>query len=160
MNDKKTNKIQLTQEGLAELRQELDKLLTVDLPKVVERVSIARDHGDLSENSEYKSARDDKDIIDSRISQIEAILSKAEVVEKTNCDQSVGIGSVVTVYQKDKPKVKYTYTLVGEFESNLETGKVSSVSPIGKALMHSSKGDEVLVKAPVGEITYVVESIR
>lgn len=162
MNNKKDKgaTIKLTEAGYEELKTELDELVEEKLPKAIERVAEAREYGDLSENSEYHNARDDKDLIDKRIAEIENILEKAEIVKKTRSKSEVGMGSKVVVYLKSKKSKKRTLQIVGEYESNLSEGKISSASPLGKALIGHKKGDEVTYQAPAGEITYIIEEIK
>lgn len=160
MNDNnQQNTIKLTESGYEELKAELEELVNEKLPKAIERVSEAREYGDLSENSEYHNARDDKDLIDKRISEIENILEKAEVVKTTSSKSQVGMGSKVTVHLKSKKSKKRTLQIVGEYESDLSEGKISSASPLGKALIGHKKSDEVTYEAPAGKITYVIEDI-
>ena len=162
MNDKKqkNNTIQLTQAGYEELKAELQELVDEKLPKAIERVTEAREYGDLSENSEYHDARDDKDLIDKRIAEIENILEKAQVVKNTRSKSKIGMGSKVVVHLKDKKSKKKTLQIVGEYESDPVEGKISSASPLGKALMGHKKKDEVTYQAPAGEITYIIEDIK
>lgn len=152
--------IELTKEGLEELKAELKDLNEVKLPQVVERVAIAREKGDLSENSEYKAARDDKDIVDARIVEIEEILAKAVVVKSTKSKTSVGVGSIVTLHLKDNKSKKFTFRIVGDYEADPEDGKISSSSPVGRALINHQKGDEITVKAPAGEVIYIIDQIK
>lgn len=157
MTDKK---IQLTADGLEELKAELDELTNVKLPKIVERVANAREKGDLSENADYQSARDEQTLTHARMSDVERVIENATVVKQTTSHQKIGMGSTTVVMIKGNTKKTYTYHMVGEFESDPEEGKVSIVSPIGKALMNKRKGDEVIVKAPAGNIVYVVKEIK
>ncbi len=160
MNDNhQTATIKLTESGYEELKAELNQLVNEELPRAIERVAEAREYGDLSENSEYHNAREDKDLIDKRISEIENILEKAEIVKKTRSKSEVGMGSQVTVHLKSKKSKKKTLQIVGEYESDLSEGKISSASPLGKALIGHKKSDEVTYKAPAGEITYIIEDI-
>lgn len=154
-----TNQIELTKEGLAELQEELRELEEIKLPEAIDRVALAREHGDLSENAEYHSARDDKELIETRIDQIKAVLEKAVVVKNTRSSQHVGIGSVVVI-QKKGGKTKQTITIVGEFEADPAVGKVSSSSPLGKALLKKKVGDSIKVEAPVGIIEYTVLELK
>jgi transcription elongation factor GreA len=151
--------ITLTAEGLEELKKEHKYLMEEKLPSVVERVARARDEGDLSENSEYSNAREDQNLIEARITEIESILAKAQVVSQTRSHTKIGLGSQVVVTVKGKKK-KLTFQICGDFEANPAEGKISVTSPLGKALTGKGKGDEVKVKAPAGEIAYVVEEIK
>ncbi len=153
------NKIQLTKQGHQDLQDELDRLLNEKLPDVVKRISVARDKGDLSENTEYQNAKEEKDIYDARVAEIEDVLKRAEVVGKTRSRTKVGIGSKVVVHIKGN-KTKMDFELVGEFEGNAESGKISTVSPIGEALVDKKEGDEVVVEAPAGKITYVIDKVK
>ncbi len=152
-------KIQLTQEGLDELQAELSELLEVKLPAAIERVSRAREYGDLAENAEYHDAREQQNLLEARIEEIQSIIAKAEVVSNTRSVSKVGMGSTVAIQVKGK-KAKMTVVIVGEFEAVPGENKISSVSPLGKALMGAKKGDVVKVTAPAGEIEYEVLEIK
>ena len=152
--------ITITQSGFEELQQELLELKTVLIPKVIERISNAREQGDLSENADYHSARDERDILQARINEIEEILAKVEV--KATAAKIVGVislGSTVTLEIVGKNK-KLIYTMSGEYESNPAEGKISIESPVGKALLKKSKGDKVEVETPAGKVTYKVLEIK
>lgn len=153
--------VQLTPEGLEELQLELKELTEVKLPAVIARVAKAREYGDLSENAEYHSARDDQNLIETRISEIEAVIARAKVVKHTKSTTAVGIGSSVTVsIVGGKSAKKMVIQIVGEFEADPTQGKISSVSPLGKSLMGKKKGDTAVVAAPAGEVTYKIEGIK
>ncbi len=153
------NTIVLTKDGWEELLSELKELQEVKLPEAVERVAKARDHGDLSENAEYHSARDDKELLETRIAQIQEIMEKAKVVQSTHSNQMVGMGSQVTIVKKGSNKSQVV-TLVGEFEADPANGKISVASPMGKALLKKKKGEAVVVDAPAGKIEYTITSIK
>lgn len=160
MNDNNKKITTLTQEGFDELKAEMDQLVKEKLPLAVKRVATAREYGDLSENSEYHDARDDKDLIETRIAEIERVLETAQVVKATRSKQKAGMGSVVTVYPQGKKNKTKILQIVGEYEADPTEGKISSGSPLGKALMGKKKGEEVTFEAPAGEITYVVKEIK
>lgn len=152
--------IQLTQTGLDELKAELHELVKNKLPKIIERVANAREQGDLSENADYQSARDEQAIVQARVIEIEEIIAKAKVVSTKKAGGSqVAMGSIVTLTQGNNAK-KLVFTVVGEFEADPENGKISSVSPVGKAIFGKKKGDSVVVKAPAGELTYKITEIK
>lgn len=159
MTDANPKPVQLTQEGLDELKAELTLLLDIKLPEAVARVAKAREHGDLSENAEYHSARDDQALIEARIAEIEEILKRAEVVKHTKSHTVVGIGSKVAIAVKGKKSTRRAINIVGEFEADPTEGKISAVSPLGKALVGHKKGDEVTVKAPAGNVIYLIEDV-
>lgn len=150
---------ELTQEGLDDLTKELTELTTVKLPAVIDRVAKAREYGDLSENSEYHSARDEQQLVEARIDEVQGILSNAKMVKYTKRIDKVGIGSTVVLSQAGQKKT-FSVNIVGEFESTPGENKISSVSPMGKALMGKKKGDKVAVKAPAGETVYIIVEIK
>lgn len=154
------DKVQLTVEGLEELKSELNQLKEEKLPKVIARVSAAREQGDLSENADYHSAKEEQNFVETRISEITDIISRAEVVKETKGTSKVSIGSRVEVSLKGKSGKTFTYEIVGEFEADPEEGKVSSVSPLGKALLGKKKGESASVVAPAGEVIYHIEEIN
>ena len=163
MNMKNTTEprvIQLTQQGLNELKAELEELFDVKIPEVIKRVAEARAHGDLSENAEYQNAREEQQLLEARAAEIEEIISKAKIVANTRSQTTVGMGSTVIVSIKGKKGKTFTYTVVGEFEANPLEGRVSSDSPLGKALMGSKKGDVVTVQAPAGPVEYTIEELK
>jgi len=152
--------VQLTQAGYDELVQELEQLKTVKLPQIIKRVASARAHGDLSENAEYSNAKEEQNFMESRISEVEDVINSATIVKATSSHSKVGMGSTVVVFMESKKDKKFTYHIVGEFEANPLEGKISSESPIGKALIGKKKGDKAEVKAPAGVITYIVDEIK
>lgn len=151
--------IELTQEGLEELKTELAELKQQKLPSIIERVARAREYGDLSENAEYHNARDEQQLIEARIEEIETIINKARIIQQTKSTQKVGMGSTVEI-QETGSKKSTKVTIVGEFEADFAASKVSSVSPLGKALHGRKKGDEVTVQAPAGATAYTIISIE
>lgn len=151
--------IELTQEGLDELQAELRELADVKLPEVIARVAKAREYGDLSENAEYHSARDEQELLQARIDEVQQIVNNAVVVKQTKSHTHVGVGSQVVVNKKGSAK-DITFEVVGEFEADPKVNKISSVSPVGKALVGKKKGDKVTVNAPAGEIEYTIKEIK
>lgn len=155
-----SDQITITQAGFEELQQELTELKTVKVPKVIERISNAREQGDLSENADYHSARDERDMLQARINDIEEILTNSKVSASSVKQAGViSIGSVVTLEIVGKSK-KLTYVMSGEYESNPSEGKISVESPVGKALLKKSKGDKVEVKTPAGQVTYKILEVK
>lgn len=152
--------ISITQTGFEELQQELLELKDVKMPKVIERISNAREQGDLSENADYHSARDERDMLQARINAIEEILLKTTVTASVKTVAGiVALGSTVTLEIVGKSK-KLTYVMSGEYESNPAEGKISVESPVGKALLKKSKGDKVEVQTPAGQVTYKILEIK
>lgn len=154
------NQIQVTKDGLEELKAELEQLKNIDLPKIIQRVAVARAHGDLSENAEYSNAKEEQQLMETRVSEVEDIVARAVVIKNTKSHDKVGVGSSVTVEIKGKASKHFTFHIVGEYEADPKEGKISSVSPIGKALIGKKKKDEAKVTAPAGEIIYIIKDIK
>ncbi len=150
------HKILMTKDGLAELKAELDELVKVKRPAVVTRLSDARDLGDLSENSEYAAAKQDLAFIDGRIVELEDILHGAKVIANHKKDQ-VDVGSKVTLHVGNK---KEMFTLVGEWEADPASKKISHSSPLGKALLGKKVGETAEVEAPAGKVLYKITQIQ
>lgn len=143
-------KIPMTPEGFAALRDELKQLKKVERPKVVEAIEVARAHGDLSENAEYDAAKEKQGFIEGRIREVQGKLAHAEVIDVTTMDgDRVIFGSTVTIYDFNTDEEK-TYKIVGDDESDLKDNKISYNSPIAKALIAKSEGDEVTIRTPGG----------
>ena len=152
------DKILFTAEGLEALKKEYRELVEVKRPAVVERLSEARQSGDLSENSEYSQAKEELSFIDGRINEIEEILKKAVVAKNDHwqCDQ-VGLGCRVTVKNSEGEDI---FWVVGEWEANPAQKKISYTSPLGKGLFGKKVGDEVEVEVPAGKLVYTITKIE
>lgn len=148
----------LTQEGIDELKKEVDYLKNVKRKEVIQDLQDARAQGDLSENADYDSARDEQGIVESRISEIENMLLHAEIIVKTGTDE-VAFGSVVTFEYVGKDRVK-EYEIVGTQEANPLSGKISNESPLAKASMGHHSGDTVTVQAPAGEYQVIIKEVK
>ncbi len=150
----------LTPEGKAQLEEKLNYYKTVKRPDVVKRIGIAREFGDLSENSEYDAAKDEQASIEAEIKEMEGILLNAEVIDKKkiNSDQ-VSIGCKVKLYDEDFDE-EVEYRISGSSESDPRNGIISNVSPVGKALIGHKKGETVSVKTPGGEVSYKIIAIE
>lgn len=151
------NKIQFTKTGLAELQKELDDLKNVKLPAAIDRVSRARDFGDLSENAEYHAAKEELSFLEGRVEELEDLLKKATIIKESNGKGEVGVGCKVTVTIGGKEQ---TYEVVGEWEADPIKMKISHTSPLGQALMGKRKGDAVEFMAPAGKVVYKVKKIH
>lgn len=139
----------LTQEGLDELKKELDELVLVRRPEIINALKDARAQGDLSENAEYDAARTDQAIVESRIKELEAMLERAVVITKVNTDV-VSIGTKVTLEYVDDEEEE-EYSIVGSSEADPFTNKISNESPIAKAIMGLKVGSVVSVDSPNGK---------
>lgn len=149
----------MTAEGKKKLEEELENLKKVKRPEVINRIKIARSFGDLSENSEYTSAKDEQSVVESRISQIIEMLQYANVIDADDvAHDEVSIGKKVTVQEDgEEPDV---YTIVGAAESDPDNGKISNDSPIAKALLGKHTGDVVTVETPVGSYEVTVKAVE
>lgn len=154
------DKIPMTEDGQKRLIEELKVLKTVERPLIVKAIADARSNGDLSENAEYHAAREKQSFIEGRVAEIEDIISKAEIIDVTLLSGSVvKFGASVTIINlEDKKESKYQ--LVGEFEADIESKKISVTSPIAKALIGKKKGDYIEVSTPKGITSYEIKSVR
>lgn len=145
---------QITAEGKKELELELAELKS-RRGAVADKISEARDFGDLSENAEYDAAREEQGLLETRIAEIEEIVNNAEII-KASKKSTVGLGSRVELKTGAK---KVQYTVVGPVEANPLEGKVSNESPIGMALYGKKEGDKVTISTPKGDISYIVVAV-
>ena len=153
-------KVPMTKAGFASLNEELKKLKYEDRPHIIAAIEEARSRGDLSENAEYHSAREQQSFIEGRIQDLEGALSHAQVVDTAEMSgDKILFGATVDVSDCDT-EVKSTYQIVGQYEANLERGLISFVSPLAKALIGKQLGDIVEVKTPKGEKAYEVLAVR
>jgi transcription elongation factor GreA len=150
------SKVQITQKGLDTLKSELVELVEVKRPKLVDRLSNARSQGDLAENSDYQSAKDELDFLDGRISELEDVLKNTIVVAEEH-NGHVTIGTKVTVKVNGN---KVDYHIVGEWEADPMNKLISNTSPLGQALVGKKKGESVEVAAPAGKVVYEILSIE
>jgi transcription elongation factor GreA len=140
----------MTQEGFDKLTSELKQLRSEERYKIARRIEEARSFGDLSENAEYAAAKEDQAKLEGKILAMEQQLSKAKIIDSSSIDNShVSVGTTVTIQDITHNK-EFVYSLVSSEESDPENGLISSVSPVGRALMNKKVGDEVSVKVPVG----------
>lgn len=145
---------QLTLDGKGELEAELAELKG-QRGTIAEKIAIARDFGDLSENAEYSAAKEEQSQVESRISEIEGILQNATIIKAKNTSM-VQVGNTVTLTTDGK---KVTYIIVGSVEADPLEGKISDESPIGQALLGKVVGDEVVIETPRGKMDYKIEKI-
>ena len=154
-----TEKVYLTENGLAELQAELENLKTVKRPENIEALKDARALGDLSENAEYDAARNEQAIIESRITELEKILETAEVISDSEINtDSVSIGTAVKLEFIDDEETD-TYYIVGRTEADPFENKISNESPIGKAIINKSEGDTVEISSPTGSYQIKIVSV-
>jgi len=152
-------KIPITPTGHTALEAELKHLKSEERPAIIRAIAEAREHGDLSENAEYHSAREKQSFIEGRIKELEAILSLVEVIDPKSLSGSIKFGATVTVVDEETDEEK-TWQIVGEHEANIEKGLLNVKSPIARALIRKDVGDSVEVRTPGGEKSYEVLSIE
>lgn len=148
----------LTEEGKQKLEEELHYLETEKRAEVGARIKVAREFGDISENSEYDDAKNEQGLLEARIAEINRILSEATVVAAPKRSSKVSIGSTVTVAIGGAQRV---FNIVGAAESNVREGRISNESPVGSALIGHKKGDTVVAEGPTGrEVKMTIEKIE
>jgi transcription elongation factor GreA len=152
---KMTEPIYLSPEGLERIQAELDSLI-VQRPEVIRRIATAREHGDLKENAEYHAAREEQGFLEGRIKSLEAKLKIAVISEPTQRGAHVELGSRVRVEVDGEESVMQ---VVSSAEANSREGRISSVSPVGRALMGRQVGDAVTIVTPGGQIRYAILEI-
>ena len=154
-------KVPMTAGGAEALRVELNELKTVKRPAIVKAIAEAREHGDLKENAEYHAAREQQSFCEGRLQEIEGKLADSEIIDISQIPHTgkVIFGSTVTLYNLDTEE-KVTYQIVGEDEADVKNNKISVGSPISRAMMGKAEGDEIVVKAPSGDIEYEIETVQ
>ena len=150
----------LTQEGYNKLAEELRVLKGPRKMEVAERIKVAREFGDLSENSEYDDAKNEQALLEAKIIEIENTLRLAKVVDDDDVStRKAGVGTLVTVHDYEFDEY-ISYGIVGATEVNMAENKISNESPVGKALIGKKKGEEVEVETPGGVMKYKILSIQ
>ena len=149
----------LTESGFRTLEAELRSLKSDKRPAIIKAIAEAREHGDLSENAEYHAAKEQQGLVERRIRELEALVGRAEVIDVTRLSGPVKFGATVVLVDEESGK-ETTYQVVGEPEADIRKGRISTSSPIGRALIGKSEGDSVEVTTPGGERYYEILSIR
>lgn len=150
----------MTAEGAAVLKQELHRLKTIERPRIIEAIAVAREHGDLKENAEYHAAREQQSFTEGRIQELEGKLANAQIVDISKLDNQgkVVFGATITVCNL-QTDVETTYQIVGEDEANIKLNKISYSSPIGRALIGKQLDDTVSVQTPGGVVDYEIIAV-
>jgi len=154
-------KTPMTVEGEAALREELEQLIKVVRPRIINDIATAREHGDLKENAEYHAAREQQSFAEGRIQEIESKLSNIQVIDinKVPHGDKVIFGSTATIINLETDQT-VTYKIVGDDEADVKQAKISYQSPIARALMGKEIGEVVVVKAPSGDIEYEIDGVE
>lgn len=148
----------MTKTGHSAVEAELKHLKSIERPAIIKAIAEAREHGDLSENAEYHSAREKHSFIEGRIKDLESILSLAEVIDPALMSGAIKFGATVTIVDEETDEEK-TWQIVGEHEANIENNLLNIRSPIARALIGKEEGDSVEVRTPGGQKSYEVVSI-
>jgi len=151
--------VYLTAEGVENLRQELDHLVNVKRPALAKRLRRAIQQGDLWENADYITAKEEQAFLEGRIQQLEAMLHNVVIIQENGPTDEVALGSHVTVVEEGAEEPE-TFHIVGPAEADPVNGKVSNESPLGRVLLGHRVGDVVTVDAPGGEIVFRITTIR
>ncbi|WP_108263546.1 transcription elongation factor GreA [Mangrovicoccus ximenensis] len=152
-------KIPMTPAGYARLDEELKLLKSVERPAIIKAIAEAREHGDLSENAEYHSAREKQSFIEGRIKEVEAILGRSDIIDPKKLSGTIKFGATIELVDEDTDEEK-TYQIVGEPEADIERGKLNMKSPLARALIGKDVGDSVEVHTPGGGKSYEILAIR
>jgi len=151
--------VPITQDGYAKLEAEIKQLKGPERQRIIKAIAEARAHGDLSENAEYHAAKEQQGHNETRLKELEDMFNRAEVIDVASLSGDVvKFGAQVTLI--DETDEEINYQLVGAYESNVEEGKISIVSPIARALIGKQVGDEVEVRTPGGNKSYEILSVK
>ncbi|WP_194097359.1 transcription elongation factor GreA [Marivivens aquimaris] len=148
-------KIPLTRAGFDKIDAELKNLKSVERPAIIQAIAEARALGDLSENAEYHSAKEKQSFIEGRIKELEGVLSLAEVIDPKKLNGTIKFGATVELVDEDTDEEK-TYQIVGEYEADIENGRLNIKSPLARALIGKDEGDSVEVRTPGGDRSYEI----
>jgi transcription elongation factor GreA len=153
-------KVPMTAHGHQMLEVELQRRQSQERPAIIQLISEARTHGDLSENAEYHAAKEQQSLNEGRIAELEDLLSRAEIIDVSKLTgESIKFGATVSLVDEDTEEEK-TYQIVGDQEADVKEGKISISSPIARALIGKSKGDTVEVTAPGGARSYEILKVK
>ncbi|MBX2834735.1 MAG: transcription elongation factor GreA [Micavibrio sp.] len=154
------DQIPITKKGHVVLEEELRDLVKVQRPNVIEAIAVAREHGDLKENAEYHAAREQQSFIEGRIQELEAVIGRAQIIDpSTMSGKTVKFGATVTIIDEETED-EHTYQIVGDYEADLESGKISISSPIARGLIGKAEGDQVVIRTPKGATDYEILTVE
>ena len=150
------DKVPITGKGFSALEEELRHRQQVERPRIIQAISEARSHGDLSENAEYHAAKEAQALNEGRILELESMISRAEIIDVSKLSGNrIKFGATVKLIDEDTDEEK-TYQIVGEYEADIERGRLNIKSPLARALIGKTVGDSVEVRTPGGEKSYEV----
>ena len=154
------DKVPFTFSGLEKIKLELDNLKKIERPQIIQAISVAREHGDLKENAEYHAAKEKQAFIEGRITELEDVTSRAEVIDLTKLSgETVTFGTKVSIVDEENEQ-ETNYQIVGPYEANLKDGLISVASPIARALIGKEVGMSVAVTTPGGKKNYEIITIE
>lgn len=153
------DKIPMTPAGFKALDTELKHLKTVERPAIITAIAEAREHGDLSENAEYHSAKEKQSFIEGRIKELEGMIGLAQVIDPTSLSGAIKFGATVKLVDEDTDEEK-TYQIVGEQEADIHKGLLNIASPLARSLIGKEEGDSIEVKTPGGTRDYEVLEVK
>ena len=151
-------KFPMTPKGFVALNVELKQLKSVERPAIIRAIAEAREHGDLSENAEYHSAREKQSFIEGRIKELEGTIGLAEVIDPATLSGAIKFGATITIVDEETDEEK-TYQIVGQTEADIENGLLNIKSPIARALIGKEEGDSVEVRTPGGVKDYEILTV-
>ncbi len=153
-------KVPFTKDGLEELKMECNNLKKIERPAVIKAISVAREHGDLSENAEYHAAKEKQSFIEGRITELEDVLSRAEIIDLSKLTgKKVTFGTTVKVFDEELDN-EISYSIVGPYETNLEKRLISVTSPLARALLGKEVNSVVEADTPRGIKVYEIIDIK
>lgn len=154
-------KIPMTVLGAQKLREELNRLKSVERPRIIEAISEARAHGDLKENAEYHAAKEQQSFLEGRISEVESKLANAQIIDVTKLPKNARVvfGTTVDLINVSTDE-KVSYKIVGDDEADIKQSMISVNSPIARAMIGKNEGDIVVVQTPSGEVEYEVDKVN
>jgi transcription elongation factor GreA len=152
-------RIPMTREGYQTLKKELEHLKSVERPQVIRAIEEARSHGDLSENAEYEAAKERQAFIEGRVSELGYKLGNAEIIDVDNLPKDRAVFACTVTLENVDTGEDVSYQLVGPEESNIEEGRISVTSPLGRAIIGKKAGEEIVLNAPAGKRVYELVEI-
>ncbi len=152
-------RVPITKQGFDALKRELERLKSVDRPENIKAIEEARSHGDLSENAEFEAAKERQSFIEGRIGELEYKLAVAEIVDPETISKERAVFGCRVVLENIETGEDVEYQLVGPEESNVDQGRISIASPLGRAIIGKKSGDEVVLQAPGGKRSYELVDI-
>ncbi len=152
-------RVPITREGYKALKKELEHLKKIERPKNIQAIEDARSHGDISENAEFEAAKDRQAFLDGRVGELEYKLSRADIIDPETLPKDRVVFSSSVVLENIDTGENVKYQLVGPDESNVEKGRISVLSPLGKAMIGKKPGDEIVLQTPGGQRSYELVEI-